>query len=362
VAVPRETQWPIEEHTKAKHAILRSYLNAWFPILGSAYPTVVFVDGFCGPGRYSGGEPGSPLIAIQAALEQTRPLPGRIVFLFSDEREDRVTHLTRELSLLETPSNFAIHVRHSRFDEAFSPLLDELASSGQNLAPTFAFLDPFGFSGLPFSLVERILRNPSCEVFITFMVNAVQRFVDHPRDQVRAEIKALFGTDEAVEVIRGGADRVERLRALYQTRLRTAARFVRSFEIGDMPGRVLYYLYFASNNRLGHEKMKEAMWGVDREGRFRFIDNTDPTQLVLLSEDPAARLGQQITSQFAGRLVLAQEVLSWVMDETVFLDKHTRAALKRLEGEGNLDVPSAKASGKQRRRGTFPPDAVLRFK
>ena len=34
VAVPRDTVWPIEPHTAAKHQILRKYLDAWLPILG----------------------------------------------------------------------------------------------------------------------------------------------------------------------------------------------------------------------------------------------------------------------------------------------------------------------------------------
>lgn len=362
MAVPKETQWPIDEHTRAKHAILRAYLNAWFPILGSAYPTVVFVDGFCGPGRYTAGEPGSPLVAIDAALKQTKPLPANVVFLFTDERLDRIEHLKGELSGLKLLPNFKVSVEHGRFDEVFSALLDDLEAAGQGLAPTFAFLDPFGFAGLPFELVERILRNEHCEVFITFMVNAIQRFLTHPDEQVRAEIQSLFGTGEAVAIADGGGDRTEGLRMLYQTRLKSAARFVRSFEIRDTPGHVLYYLFFASNNPLGHEKMKEAMWGVDREGGFRFADNTDPTQLVLLSEDPAAPLARLIGSHFGGKQVLAGEVLAWGMNETVFLNKHTRAALKILEGRADLQVLPIKAGGEKRRGRTFPSDAVLRFK
>jgi three-Cys-motif partner protein len=65
MAKPTETLWEIEPHTKAKHEILRRYLGAWFPILGSKIPKIVYIDGFCGPGRYKGGEEGSPIIAIR---------------------------------------------------------------------------------------------------------------------------------------------------------------------------------------------------------------------------------------------------------------------------------------------------------
>ena len=67
VAVPKDTIWPIEPHTSAKHQILRKYLDAWLPILGTYNKRIVYIDGFSGPGEYTGGEPGSPIIALEAA-------------------------------------------------------------------------------------------------------------------------------------------------------------------------------------------------------------------------------------------------------------------------------------------------------
>ncbi len=68
LALP-STRWKLEPHTAAKHEILRQYLNAWFPILGSQHERVVFLDGFAGPGIYEDGEPGSPIIALRTLLE-----------------------------------------------------------------------------------------------------------------------------------------------------------------------------------------------------------------------------------------------------------------------------------------------------
>jgi hypothetical protein len=42
-----------------------------------------------------------------------------------------------------------------------------------------------------------------------------------------------------------------------------------------------YYLFYATNELLGLEKMKEAMWKADESGEFRFSDATDPNQLVI---------------------------------------------------------------------------------
>lgn len=361
MAVPQDTVWPADDHTIAKHAILRGYLDAWFGILGSTHGRVVYVDGFSGPGKYAGGEPGSPVIALEAAKAHTTRFKNEVVFLFSDERADRIEHLRAELAQLELPSTFSIYAEVGRFDEFFTAQLDQLDAEGDRLAPTFVFMDPFGFSGVPFELVSRILRNPHCEVFITFMVNAVQRFLDHPADAIREEIIRLLGSAEAPGVLASAGNRVEAVRSLYQKQLEAEAAFVRSFEIRDSPGHILYYLFFASNHRLGHLKMKEAMWGADPSGRFQFVDNTVTDQLVLLDEDPIAPLVPRLRDRFTGETASGDDVLDYVADNTPFVEKHAREALKRLEESAGITVDAVKSSGKKRRAGSFPRDSMIRF-
>ena len=82
MATPPDTLWEIAPHTKAKHEILRRYLEAWFPILNTYRDRIVYIDGFCGPGRYLGGEKGSPLIAVDAALSHRSTMEGELIFRF----------------------------------------------------------------------------------------------------------------------------------------------------------------------------------------------------------------------------------------------------------------------------------------
>src|SRR5262245_51017356 len=66
MAAPKKTLWPLDPHTRCKHLVLKSYLDAWLPILGTWNGRILFIDGFAGPGEYEGGEPGSPMIALNA--------------------------------------------------------------------------------------------------------------------------------------------------------------------------------------------------------------------------------------------------------------------------------------------------------
>ncbi|MFN2598367.1 MAG: three-Cys-motif partner protein TcmP, partial [Pyrinomonadaceae bacterium] len=77
-------------------------------------------------------------------------------------------------------------------------MLDKIDQRNAQLAPTFIFIDPFGFSGLPFTLVRRALQKPHTEVLITFMVDSINRWLDHPVEKVRAQIAEIFGTHECL--------------------------------------------------------------------------------------------------------------------------------------------------------------------
>ncbi len=360
MATPRQAVWRLDPHTKAKHEILRRYLGAWFPILGTHHGRIVYIDGFAGPGRYGDGEPGSPLIALDVASDLRKKAAGDIVFWFIEERSDRLEHLKQELARLSLPANFRVVADSGRFDEKFDSVLASIEAGGESLAPTFAFIDPFGFSGIPFALIERLLRQSRCEVLITFMADAINRFLEHPGDKVVQHIVTAFGDQDAIRVARGSGDRVSELRDLYQRKLATIARYVRYFEMRDRNDRPQYFLFFATNHALGHLKMKEAMWKVDPNGEFRFSDATNPGQMVLFEADPTAALADQLRSYFRGRgTATGADVRAFVEDRTAYLKKHMTKALMRAEEGGDLSVDGSKADGKPRRANSFPDTARL---
>jgi three-Cys-motif partner protein len=135
VAKPIDTLWNIEPHTKAKHEILRRYLGAWFPILGSRISRLNYLDGFCGPGRYTGGEDGSPIIALDTAMSQALLKTSDVNFIFIDERRDRIEHLKSELSSLAIPPNFNVCPIVNEFENTLTKLLDELEQKGATPSP-----------------------------------------------------------------------------------------------------------------------------------------------------------------------------------------------------------------------------------
>ena len=360
--VPQDILWPIEPHTTAKHQILRKYLDAWFPILAKPGGRIIYLDGFSGPGRYMGGEPGSPIVALQCAMTHTAPLSGDLVFLFIEARKDRADYLKAEIERLKCPDHFKAEVRCGEFAPKLTEILNSLDRGGHQIAPTFALIDPFGFSGIPYALIRRLLSNPRCEVLISFMADSINRWLEHKDEVIRAHIAETFGTDEPFTVAMKSVDRVTALKDLYHRQLSKIARFVRYFELRDRNDRVVYYLFFATKNATGHRKMKEAMWGVAPLGDFSFSDATDPNQKILFPNAPIHALESDLIREFrhAGKVPI-ERLESYALDRTGFLRKHMQDALGTLEREGLITIDETKTNGKKRLTGTYPNDALVTF-
>ncbi|NQT13358.1 MAG: three-Cys-motif partner protein TcmP [Planctomycetes bacterium] len=363
------TLWRAEPHTLAKHAILQRYLQAWFPILSQqsrrvqrSSEEILFIDGFAGPGEYVGGEPGSPVIAIGAALEHSVKFPVPARFLFIELDRDRYDHLRCVLSRLSDSIKRSSNVQVSpplqgECNAVLAQMLDEHERKGTHFGPALAFLDQFGYSAVSMELMARLLAYPRCEVFSYLNYTEMDRFISDPSKE--ASFTRTWGGDEWQQAIRmPKKDRQCHLRETYEDALRSRAnvKYVQSFAMHDSSGRLLYWLIFCTNHLRGLEEMKKAMWKIDDSGEYRFSDRDDPGQLKLLKEAfDQDWLAETLAEKLAGKRVTAADVKEYVLAETqccLF-----KGALKALETGKDASIRIMKAPEK-RRRGTYP-DTML---
>lgn len=353
MAKGKETVWEMPPHTRAKHDILKRYLQAWIPILSQVgFPEVLYVDGYAGPGIYKGGEPGSPIIALRAARDQVVQIKAEVSFMFVEKDPQRAQILEQQVAAERPviPHNFKVKVWNDAFDVAFGQLLASYQSKGQRLPPTFAFVDPFGWD-VPFSIIVEMMRYPSCEVLITFMYEEVNRFIGFP-DQEK-NFDKFFGCRDWREGIElSGPQRRNRfLHDLYLRQLRDAAgvQHVRSFQMRNDKDVTDYYLFYGTNSIRGLQRMKEAMWRVDTSGEFAFSDATNENQIVLFSEPRFEVLRSQIVEHFRGKETTVGEIEHFVVAETAFRETHyKRQVLKPMEQESELEVidpPQGRGTG-----------------
>jgi three-Cys-motif partner protein len=375
-------KWVYDEHTRGKHEILIRYMKAWLPILGTLSRQLVIVDAFAGRGRYTTDEAGSPLLL--------RDIAGRVA---SDHRVDEV-----ELHFIEkNDANFAkltselqaadrLHGVSQRapirgeFERVAPEIVAEIKAFPR---PSFWFIDPYGFSGLPLSLINSILdlsqsRPSRSEVLITLMVRDINRFLRNPNHQkAHAALLGMPESDLQNEIARleAGSRRVQALRDLYVRRLESTAgrrtRYVTSAGVNARGATdVIYFLVHATTSPKGKREMKEAIW-IATGGLNAVIGNRleaeTAGQIEMFSGEtrnaivdyPALRV--LLMERFAGRSIEHKAL----QDEAVighdfdgFIDDHIRTALDGLASQG---VVTKRRNGSPSSRRVADGD-ILQFK
>ena len=323
----RDTVWPLDAHTRGKHQVLRYYLAAWFPILGSFAGRVVFIDGFAGPGEYAGGEPGS--------------------------------HLKQLLSAQSLPANCRVEVATADFEQRMTDLLDKIPP-GKHLVPAFVMLDPFGVSGAPMSLVRRLLGRGKAEIYASFMYEFIDRFKSTV--EFESPLDELYGTpDWRKGLTLNGSQKRAFFFELYATQLRLAgAKHVLRFDL-YRHGHLIYAIFFATKHAKGSDVMKQAMWKVAPFGDFSFHGGHDSQLILGLDTVDYTPLRRILLERFRGKdWVSIDDLVDFVAsDQTDFytgqLKKHV---LVPMENAGQVEVDP---KTRQRAR-TYPPGTRLRLK
>lgn len=363
----KDTLWPLESHTKGKHAVLREYLKAWLPILSTYNARVLFIDGFAGPGVYEGGEEGSPLIAIRSLREHSAKEKIKEVFFFFIEADPRrAESLKTAVEALrakgELPNNCSVYVETGRFDGSIHEVLQALEEQKAKMAPAFVMIDPFGVSDTPMNLIQRLLQNDRLEVYVSFMYEFLNRFKGTP--EFEPHLDDLFGCTEwrkGLE-IPDSDERKTFFFDLYESQLRASgAKYVVRFELFQN-NRLKYAIFFGTKHRLGADRMKQAIWKVAPVGDFAFRGGRN-AQLALglptVDYNPLRNAIHDFLLSRSPNWVSVDDVIQFVIEQT---DYHSgqfkKNALRVLETQGRLEVDPAS----RKKAGTYPDGCRMRAK
>lgn len=374
--------WPLEPHTKAKHDILVRYLEAWFPILaqGRVSKRLIYIDGFAGPGEYDKGEPGSPMLALNVVVQHS--LSAQIVkseveisFVFVEEDRLRSLHLDEILSRYKVANRLSANIRISSKNETFehymSDFLDDLENENKRLPPCFVFIDPFGVTGFPMSLIERLAQYERSELLINFSYQTLNEWYlsipsKHP------SLDTLFGNARwrpALQI----SDSESRERFLveeYKNALEERGWRGLSFRMVNKHNQTQYYLLFGTKSPLGMLKMKNAMWAVAPDGEFEYSDFSQPNYgqprlfKGVMNAQYSQELAESIWQNRRGTTATKESLLE---NETAYhptcIDRHLTSALRTLEYDTDPPriVKVTKPDGTRRNKGSYPKKCLIQF-
>jgi len=290
--------------------------------------------------------------------EARNKIDAELTYVFVEHDDRRFEWLVKELNLIQLPLNVKVYPVHGEFAEVLGGVLGGLG--GAALAPTFLFVDPFGYADNPMETSTRVLSFPRCEVLIYVPLRWIARFISD--DGAAAAYTSLYGDDRWMTARQMAAidDRVPVLRDLFEQALQEHAPFVSSFEMLDAEGTHGYHLFFGTHHVTGLSRMKRAMWSVDPGDGASFRDPRAKGQQVLFAASPdfEVLLGQ-LQSHFGKRTFSIEEAEQFVLLETPFMhDSHLkRETLAPAERDGVLEVLTRRA-----KRMTYPKGTVMRFR
>jgi len=273
---------------RAKHQLLRNYLGGWFPILGSSSGRIVYIDCHAGRGKHSGGELGSPLIALTTFLghpSRDRILKNcEVCFFFIEADKENKESLEKLFSRIEMPKRVKAEIKYGEFENILQEQIGYLHANKMELAPAFVFVDPYGFK-LPGILLAELKAFQKCELFITFMWRWVDMALRKPEQAPNMD--ALFATPEwrNLPAIADSEERCEAAIRLLGGQI--GGKYLTRVKMLGEHEEIKYVLIHSTGHPKGRELMLWAVRKVCPTGGFKARMNDNPDQEYLIKPEPS---------------------------------------------------------------------------
>ena len=183
------------EQTKAKHFILKHYLEALaFKVL--TFSDITFVDGFSGPWQTQTEDFAdlSFMIALRVLKDAQRRMAERgitrrIRCFFSEEDPIAHAQLKAAVEPFHNPAEgFEVTTYCGKFEDAVDTIN---AIIGQSFP--LIFIDPTGWTGYPLDKLKPLFARPKCEVVINFMYEFINRFAHSDDPDIVASLDPILG-------------------------------------------------------------------------------------------------------------------------------------------------------------------------
>ncbi|QWF11180.1 three-Cys-motif partner protein TcmP [Ralstonia solanacearum] len=391
-------------HSLTKHQVLVDYLIRYFQqrllnARGRDRIRITLVDGFCGGGLYrleDSGElvVGSPVRILQAVEEaslkinqdRSKHVLFDVRYVFIDKDKRALSHLRNVLRErgYEHAIGTTIHIVHAEFGAAVETVLDRIASHTPRSGTALFFLDQYGYTEVPLSLIQRIFaRARDAEIVLTFHVSS---FATYTNDELARKISSTLrvnifkhlGGRSIEEIKRDDADWRRFIQAaLYEALVDgCGAQFFTPFFIrGSGAGHGEYWLVHLSQHHRAQDVMKQVHWqhsnhfmhyggaGLNMlapqtmgflqefDGGFRFDDVARTKSDKELVVQLARHIGDQSTPKSFSRL------FAETCNGTPATASMYKEALTTLIAEGDVVVRSI--DGKARYRSRYISDTDL---
>lgn len=259
------------EQTRAKHFILRRYLQALaHKVLH--FSDIAYIDGFSGPWQSETADfsDTSFMIAIdvlkdaQRRVEESSGQRRTIRCYFSETDRAAFAKLQAAVAPHHSPSQrFEVRTFHGLFEDAVSDIHGFIGS-----ALPLIFIDPTGWTGYPFSKIAPLFDRRKCEVVINFMYSFVSRFIEHPDERIIASLDPILGGPGWKERLDPNLPKGLAVEKLFRETLRKAGSFAHVVSTcidKSTQDRPHFFLAYGTKDPAGLKTFREIEWQALRE-------------------------------------------------------------------------------------------------
>lgn len=358
----------ITKQSKAKTQIVSKYFWAWAKVMVHKVKRrdnkFCYIDLFAGPGCYRDGNPSTPLIVLEKAINE-KEIREKLITVFNDKDAKNALLLKKEIQSLEDIELMKFEPQVHNFDVG-----DRIASlfADIQLIPSLLFIDPWGYKGLSLNLIQSVLRNWGCDIIFFFNYNRINPGITNPA--VKDRMASIFGS-ERVEILReklcGLSPRNRELTILEElarAMKEIGGKYILPFTFYDEGGyKTSHHLIFVTKNVLGYDIMKSIMakesTSIEQNVptfRYNPADNRHITLFEL--SRPLDDLSDMLITEFKGRTLTMKEIYYEHNVGKNYIKKNYKDVLIKLEKDGKI---VADPSSNERRKDTFGDNIKVMF-
>ena len=259
------------EQTKAKHFILKNYLQALaFKVL--TFSDITYVDGFSGPWetRTENFINSSFMIAISVLLDaqkkllEQREIRRRIRCFFSEQDSEAFTQLELAVAPFHRPEEgFEIKTYCGKFEDAVNTIQSFIGTSF-----SLIFIDPTGWKGYPLDKIKPLFLRAKCEVLINFMYDFINRFAYSDDEEIVASIAPILGGPDWPKRLDHSLSRGLAVEKLFRETLKSAGKF--EFVVSTRIDRATaerphFFISYGTKSREGLKTFREIEYAALRQ-------------------------------------------------------------------------------------------------
>jgi three-Cys-motif partner protein len=382
----------VQQHSLAKHDILRAYLSAYIRTLMLDPKRdefrLVLVDGFAGGGLYKHAQTGkdvlgSPFIMLEAVreadaainAERRKEVKLNIDYFFIEKAPGAAAYLRQTLEHMGHGSriNRDVDLINSPFESNADRLIEHVRRKMPRRPRAIFLLDQYGYSDVPAELIAKILSSlPGSEIILTFNVDALLNFFSENSEKTKTLLQKIGIPD----VLKGRSfDDIKRLDADWRLMVQSClyrelvdqcrAQYYTLFYIRSDRGHGDYWLIHFSQNPRARDVMTQIHWqhnnhfihyggpGLDMFRVIGYVSKNDDRLighqplLFKFDEDAKKASTDQLVAQIAPIIYANDDGMTFaeLFATTCNLSPASadlyRAAIDILRGHRELEVISA---------------------